>query len=113
LKANTPTHAGTNDGNTLDKRLVNEFIGTLLSLDYQNQSISIAAGNPATADRNKASVFVLTPETKILKGVEPATLNDGIIGEEVRYGVRFSRQENKMLLTVLRFGPSSKDLERD
>ncbi len=100
----------TQDGVTVTnfaQRLVSEFIGTLLALDKQNQTVSIAAGSPERADRDKASEFLLTPDTKLFRGKVPATLDDGIIGQEVRYGLRLNRQDNRMELTVLRFLPSS------
>jgi hypothetical protein len=99
----------TNRQNKIGKdRLVNEFIGTLIAVDKQKQTVSVASGVPAKANRDKASVYFLTPETKFFKGELPATLDDGIIGQEVRYGIRVRRDDNKHLLTVLRFLPSSK-----
>lgn len=99
----------TNHQNRIGKdRVVNEFIGTLIAVDKQKQTVSIASGVPAKANRDKASVFLLTPETKFFKGEVPATLEDGIMGQEVRYGIRLRREDNKHVLTLLRFLPSSK-----
>jgi len=84
-------------------RRVSEFIGTLVAVDKQNQSVSIASGAPANAKLDTASVFLMTPETKVFKDEAPASLDDGVVGQEVRYGLRIRREDKKLLLTVLRF----------
>jgi hypothetical protein len=105
---NAPSQVGTNIGKPSAQRQVKEFIGTLLAVDKQKQTVSIASGAPAKADRNKATLLFLTPETKLFNGEVPATLDHAVIGQEVHYGLRIRREDGKQEITVLRFLPSSK-----
>jgi hypothetical protein len=89
-------------------RLVSEFIGTLLAVDAQSQTVTVASGSPQRANLGEGQTYFLTSETKLFKGQLPTTLADGIIGQEVRYGFRINREENKYQLTVLRFIPETK-----
>lgn len=100
---NTASLNGTNVAKPFTNRLVNEFIGTLVAVDKEKQTVSIATGRPAKANRDNATVISITQETKIFKDQTPATLADGIVGQEVRYSYRINRENNMRLLTLLRF----------
>lgn len=84
------------------------FIGTLLAIDKQKHTVSIAHGPPAKAQRDKPNLFFLTPETKFFNGEIPATLDDAVIGQAVRYGLRIDQKDGKRQVTILRFSPSPK-----
>jgi hypothetical protein len=100
---NAPSNAGTNVGKPFADRLIGEFIGTLIAVDKENQSVSIASGPPGRSQGDKATVFSLTPQTKLFKGEVPAALDEAIIGQEIRYGLRFDRESGKRQVTTLRF----------
>ena len=90
---------------------LDEFIGTLLSVDKEKKTISIALGPPSVANRVKTTVLNLAPEAKFYKGEVAATLDDGFIGEAVRYRIRINQSDKERLLTVLRFLPDFKEKE--
>jgi hypothetical protein len=50
------------------------------------------------------SVYQITSETKIKKGDKPATLEDGVVGEQVSGYVK-PNAEGKMAATTVTFGP--------
>ena len=104
---NAPTQASTNAVKT--SAHLDEFIGTLLSVDQQKQTVSIALGPPFVASQVEARSFSLAPETKFFKEDAVATLGDGVIGEAVRYRIRINHKDNTRALTVLRFLPNFKD----
>lgn len=104
--SNSISEFGSNVAKPFSQRLVNEFVGTLLSVDKHNKTVSIGSGSPERADPDKAAVYFLTPGTKLFKGDVPAALDDGIVGQEIRYGIRLNREENRVELTVLRFKAS-------
>ena len=94
----------TNHQNAVGKtRRVTEFIGTLIGVDKQKRTVCIASGAPAKANRDKAGIFLLTPDTKLFKGDAPATLQGAVVGQEIRYGFRLGREGGTNQLTVLRF----------
>ena len=88
-------------------RLVGEFIGTLTAVDKKSQMVAIASGTPAKAISEKAGWFLVTGDTKFFKGDAPASLEDAVIGQEIRYGFRIGREGGTNQLTVLRFVPKN------
>jgi hypothetical protein len=53
----------------------------------------------------------ITSETKISKGDKPATLEDGVVGEEVS-GAYKKGEDGKLTATKLRFGPKAETTEK-
>ena len=90
---------------------LDEFIGTLLAVDNEKQTVSIALGPPFLVKQVKSKLLYLAPDTKFFKGELAATLNDGVIGEAVRYRIRINHPNDKPLLTILRFLPDFKGNE--
>src|SRR5439155_17305824 len=82
--------------------------GILVAVDKQKQTVSIAAGTPATAERDKAIVYFLTPETKLSKDGIRATLDDAVIGKKVFYSLRPGRGGGTNEVTVLQFVSDAK-----
>ncbi len=81
------------------------FLGTLLAVDRQNQSVTIASGPPALTHHSATNVFLLTPQTKLFAGTKPATLDEAVIGRAVRYGLEPKPKNGKPELRVLRLAP--------
>lgn len=48
-------------------------------------------------------VFHITSETRIMKAGKPATLADGVVGEEV--GISYKKEGEKLTALSVRFGP--------
>ena len=79
-----------------------------MAVDQQKQTVSIAPGTPASAERDKAIVYFLTSDTKISKDGSRATLDDAVMGQKVFYSIRPRREEGTHELTVLQFVPDAK-----
>lgn len=109
---NAPTQTGTNVAKPFSERMVSEFIGTLVAVDKEKRTVSIASGSPERTKPEKASLYFLTPETKLFRGAAPATLDDAVIGQEVRYAIRLQREDGKRQVTTLRFLPKAKQDEK-
>jgi len=105
VSENAPDKVGTNV--IKSPAHIDEFIGTLLSVDKQKQMVSIALGPPFAVSQVKARSCNLAPDTEFFKNEIPTTLDDGVIGEAVRYRIRL--QDGKQFLTILRFLPDFKD----
>jgi hypothetical protein len=72
------------------------FRGKLGEVDKVNKTI--------TLDEKTKRVFEVTSDTKIMKAGKPATLDDGVVGEDV--GGQYTKSaDGKLLLKSLRFGP--------
>ncbi len=75
------------------KKSAHPFHGKLAAIDTSAKTIKVGE-----------SVYQITSETKITKAGKPATLADGIVGEEVG-GYAKPTEDGKMHATSLRFGP--------
>jgi hypothetical protein len=71
------------------------FHGKLAALDKIAKTITVGK-----------RTFQITSETKIKKSGKPATLEDGVVGEEVSGYVK-PTPEGKLLATTLNFGPKT------
>jgi len=83
------------------KQTAGPFRGNLAALDKSAKSISVGK-----------RTFYVTSETRILKAGKPATLEDGVVGEEVSGG--FKTENGKLVATKVTFGPktSGKTVEK-
>ena len=79
-----------------------------MAVDKQKQTVSIAPGTPASAERDKAIVFFLTPDTKLSKEGASATLDDAVIGQKVFYSIRPGRENGSYEVHVLQLVPEAK-----
>jgi hypothetical protein len=71
------------------------FHGKLGAVDKVNKTI--------TLDEKTKRVFEVTSDTKIMKAGKPATLDDGVVGEDV--GGQYTKSaDGKLMLRSLRFG---------
>jgi hypothetical protein len=77
------------------------YIGTLLAVDKQNHTVTIAMGPPEKAFRNKPMTFLVVPETELFKDQAPGSLDDAVVEQEVSFGARRGKGTDQ--LTVLRF----------
>jgi len=73
------------------------FTGKLGAVDKVAKTITIKG-------KEKDRVFHVTSQTRIVKGGKPATLEDGVVGEEVAGFARESA-EGKLEAGSVRFGP--------
>jgi len=71
------------------------FHGKLAAVDKGAKTITVGK-----------RTFHVTSETKINKGGKPATLNDGVVGEEVSGYVK-PTDDGKLVATKINFGPKS------
>lgn len=72
------------------------FRGKLAEVDKVNKTI--------TLDEKTKRVFQITSETKITKAGKPATLDDGVVGEDV--GGQYTKgADGKLTAKSVRFGP--------
>jgi hypothetical protein len=81
------------DPKTSKKQGAGPFHGNLLAVDKIAKTISVGK-----------RMFQVTSETKIKKNDKPATLDDGVIGEEVG-GYYKTGADGKLNATSIRFGP--------
>ena len=77
----------------LKKKGAHPFHGKLAALDKTAKTIKLGE-----------STYQITSETKITKAGKPATLDDGVVGEEVGGYVK-PTDDGKMAATSVRFGP--------
>jgi len=91
------THAQTNApaAEKKSKRSVTPFHGKLKSVDNTAKSISVGE-----------TTIQITSETKIDKGGKPATLGDGVVGEDVSGGYK-KDADGKLSATTVHFGPKA------
>lgn len=75
------------------------FHGKLASVDQTAKTISVGK-----------RTFLITSETKIKKEGKPATLQDGVVGEEVSGYVK-PNDAGKLVATTVNFGPKPKTSE--
>jgi hypothetical protein len=80
---------------TAKKKSAHPFRGKLAAVDQTAKTIKIGA-----------SVYQVTSQTKITKGGKPATLEDGVVGEETA-GYATPTEDGKMAASSLRFGPKA------
>jgi hypothetical protein len=71
------------------------FHGKLVAMDKVAKTITVGK-----------RTFNITSETKIKKAGKPATLDDGVVGEEVSGYVK-PREDGKLAATTVNFGPKS------
>ena len=74
------------------------FHGKLAEVDKVNKTI--------TLDEKTKRTFQITSETKITKGGKPATLDDGVVGEDVA-GQYHKGADGKLTAKSVRFGPKA------
>ena len=79
------------------KKGAHPFHGKLAAVDKTAKTIKVGE-----------SVYQITSETKISKAGKPATLDDGVVGDEVGGYVK-PTDDGKMAATSLRFGPKVDD----
>ncbi len=79
------------------KKSGHPFHGKLAAVDKSAKTIKLGE-----------SVYQITSQTKITKGGKPATLDDGVIGEEAS-GYAKPTDDGKMAATSLRFGPKAEE----
>jgi len=84
--------ATTKDSKGAKKPSAHPFHGNLASVDKVAKTITLGK-----------STYRITSETKIMKGGKPATLEDGVIGEEVG-GYAKPNEAGVMVATSVRFG---------
>jgi len=82
---------------TAKKKSAHPFHGNLAAVDKTAKTIKLGE-----------SVYQITSETKITKGGNPATLDDGVIGEPVS-GYTKPTDDGKMAATTVRFGAKVED----
>jgi hypothetical protein len=80
------------------------FRGKITVFDKTAMTLSLAG-------KEKARVFVITPETKMFKDAKPATLNDVAVGEEVGGRARIT-PDGKQEIITLRIGPKPEGQEK-
>jgi hypothetical protein len=79
------------------KSKATRFNGKLAAVDSTAKTITIE--NKTKEKRT----FEITADTKIMKDGKPATLSDGVVGEEV-YGTCATGADGKMAAKTIRFG---------
>jgi hypothetical protein len=82
---------------TAKKKSAHPFHGNLAAVDKTAKTIKLGE-----------SVYQITSETKITKGGNPATLDDGVVGEPVS-GYAKPADDGKMAATTVRFGAKAED----
>ena len=93
-------HAGEAQKGEKSKRDTLPFHGKITSVDKAAKTVTIGQ-----------RTFQVTPDTKISKGGNPATLDDAAVDEEA--GVAYKKSEDGKLTAVsLRFGPKPEAQEK-
>jgi hypothetical protein len=84
------------------KPMPGPFHGKLAAMDKAARTITVGK-----------RTFFITAETKIRKGGNPATLDDGVVGEQASGYVKPS-EDGKLIATTVNFGPKpgSKSAEK-
>jgi hypothetical protein len=72
------------------------FHGKLAAVDKTNKTI--------TLDEKTQRTFEVTSQTKIMKAGKPATLDDGVVGDDVA-GQYIKNADGKLEAKSIRFGP--------
>ena len=80
-------------GTTAKKKGAHPFRGKLVAVDQTAKTIQIGT-----------STYQITSQTKVTKAGKPATLADGVVGEEAA-GYAKPSEDGKMIATSVRFGP--------
>ena len=75
------------------KKAAHPFHGNLAAVDKSAKTITVGQ-----------SIYQITSDTKITKAGKPATLEDGVVGEEVG-GYAKPTDDGKMAASSVRFGP--------
>ena len=75
------------------KKSAHPFRGKLAAVDKTAKTIQVGK-----------SIYHITSETKITKAGQPATLEDGVVGEPTTGYVK-PTEDGKMTATTVRFGP--------
>jgi hypothetical protein len=86
---------------TAKKKGAHPFHGKLAAVDKAAKTIKVGE-----------STYQITSETKINKAGKPATLDDGVVGEEVAGYVK-PTADGKMAATSVRFGPKPEGTSSD
>jgi len=97
VKAAKPT----TEKNEAKKPSAGPFHGKLAALDKAAKTISVGK-----------RTFHITSETRINKSGKPATLDDGVIGEDVSGYVK-PTEDGKLVATKVNFGPKVDTTEKD
>ena len=95
--ASTKKSGAAKQDNAAKKKSAHPFHGKLAAVDKTAKTIKVGE-----------SVYQITSETKITKAGKPATLDDGVVGEEVGGYVK-PTDDGKMAATTMRFGPKVDD----
>ena len=82
-------------GKTETKPKAGPFHGKLVAVDKVAKTITVGK-----------RTFQITSETKIKKAGKPATLDDGVVGEEASGYVK-PREDGKLMATTVNFGPKA------
>jgi hypothetical protein len=82
---------------TAKKKVAHPFHGNLAAVDKSAKTIKLGE-----------STYQITSETKITKAGKPATLDDGVVGEEVG-GYAKPTDDGNMAATSVRFGAKVDD----
>jgi hypothetical protein len=80
---------------TAKKPAAHPFHGKLVSVDKVAKTITLGK-----------STYQITSESKIKKADKPATLDDGVVGEDVS-GYAKPTDDGKMVATTVNFGPKA------
>ena len=89
VKPSTPDQSDA----TAKKKAGHPFRGKLAAMDQTAKTIKVGE-----------SIYQITSQTKIMKAGKPATLDEGVVGEDVG-GYAKPTDDGKMTATSLRFGP--------
>src|SRR5438045_8038743 len=88
--------ATTNDTTSTEKKAkAGPFHGRLVAVDKTAKTITVGK-----------RTFLITSETKLKKAGKPATLDEGVVGEEVSGYVK-PNENGKLMATTVNFGPKS------
>ena len=79
------------------KKSAHPFRGKLAAVDLTAKTIQVGK-----------SIYYITSATKITKAGQPATLEDGVVGEPVTGYVK-PTEDDKMAATTVRFGPKAEE----
>jgi hypothetical protein len=90
------TAVGTNDASSSEKQpKAGPFHGKLVAVDKIAKTITVGK-----------RTFLVTSETKLKKAGKPATLDEGVVGDQVSGYVK-PREDGKLVATTVNFGPKS------
>ena len=85
--------ARSQNDSTVKRKSGHPFRGKLAAVDKTAKTIKIGQ-----------SIYQITSQTKIMKAGKPATLDDGVVGEEAA-GYAKPTEDGKMAASSVRFGP--------